>query len=157
MHASFSSTIIPNLILHYYTGAINFEECTIGAAQTSNTFNFLSGLFFIIVLVTLVLVLCIPVHCTDGNSYSIINYLIIFMFIVSITTGIGDIVYNSFYVASQVYGQFDEFQQQGQVNCSSFMYYCLFELVAIVLNHIFVEITLISLLYSWLTRDFHES
>ena len=67
--------------------------------------------------------------------------------------GIG-IVYNFFYVASQVYGQFDEF---GQVNCSSFMYYCLFELVAIVFTHIFVEIALISLLYLWLTRDFHES
>ena len=110
---------------------------------------------------TLVLVLCIPVHCTDGNSSKIsiiLYYLITFMLIVSITTGIGDIVYNSFYVASQVYGQFDELQQQGQVNCSNFMHYCLFELVAIVLNHIFVEIALISLLYSWLkvSRDFHE-
>ena len=75
------------------------------------------------------------------------------MLIVSITVDT-DIVYNSLYVISQVYGQFDEFQQQGQVNCSSFIYYCLFELVAIVLNLIFVEITLISLLYSWLTRDF---
>jgi hypothetical protein len=119
--------------------------------QTLDTFYFLSGLFFTVVFVTLVLVLCTPVHGTDGNNSKlsvILHYLIIFLLIVSIIMGIGDIMY-SFYGASQMYGLFDEFQQQGQVNCSSLVYYCLFELVAIVLNHIFVEISLISLLYMY--------
>ena len=53
-----------------------------------------------------------------------------------------DIVY-SFYIASQVYGQFDEkLFQQGQVNYSSSVYYSSFVSVVIVFNYIFIEIAL---------------
>ena len=68
--------------------------------------------------------------------------------------GIGDIVY-SFYVASQVYGQFHEFQQ-GQVNCSSSVYYSSFVSVIIVFNYIFVDIGLVVLVCLWFIYDFRD-
>ena len=66
----------------------------------------------------------------------------------SIVVGLGDIAY-SFYIASQVYGQFDEFQE-GQVNCSSSVYYSSFVLVVIVFLYISVEIGLVVLLCLWI-------
>ena len=72
--------------------------------------------------------------------------------IVCVVIGIGDIAY-SFYIASQVYGRFDEFQQ-GQVNCSSSVYYSSFVSVVIVFNYIFVEIALAVLVILWLKIDF---
>ena len=72
----------------------------------------------------------------------------------SIILCIGDIVY-SFYIASQVYGEFDEFQQ-GQVNCSSSVYYSSFVSVIIVFNYVFVVIALIALLYLWYNWFFFD-
>jgi ABC-type multidrug transport system permease subunit len=71
---------------------------------------------------------------------------------VSIIIGLGDIAY-SFYIASQVYGQFDEFQQ-GLVNCSSPTYYSSFVSVVIIFLYISVEIALVVLLCLWLILDF---
>ena len=68
---------------------------------------------------------------------------------------VGNIVY-SFYIASQVYGQFDEFQQ-GQVNCSSSVYYSSFVFGVIVCNYIFVDIGLVALVCFWFIFDFHNS
>ena len=72
----------------------------------------------------------------------------------SIIVGIGDVVY-SFYIASQVYGQFEEFQQ-GQVNCSSSVYYSSFVSVIIVFNYIFVDIGLVILVCLWFICDFRD-
>ena len=69
--------------------------------------------------------------------------------------GISAILY-SFYAAGHMYGELDEFQQQSQVNCSSYVYYCLFEIFAIVSNQILIEIGLVVFLYLWLKHDFHE-
>ena len=68
------------------------------------------------------------------------------LLIVSIIVGIGGIVY-SFYIASQVYGQFDEFQQ-GQVNCSSSTYS--------LVSFIFVNIGLVVLVCLWIIYDFRD-
>ena len=66
--------------------------------------------------------------------------------------GFCDIVY-SFYIASQVYGQFDEFQQ-GRVNCSSSVYYSSFVSVVIVFLYIYIEVGLALFLILWLKIDF---
>ena len=68
--------------------------------------------------------------------------LVIFLLVLTFILGLGDIVY-SFYIASQMYGQFDEFQQ-GQVNCSSPVYYSSFVSVFL---YVFVELGTALLLY----------
>ena len=47
---------------------------------------------------------------TEHIEPTLLHYLDAFLTIVCMVIGFGDIVY-SFYIASQVYGQFDEFQQ----------------------------------------------
>ena len=133
------------------------EECTVSEADASD--NFLSGLLFIIVFLTLLLVLCTTIkYGIDGIRRELhvgitLRYLIVFLLIVSIIMGIGDIVH-SFRVTSQVYRKLlDGFQQQGQVNCSSSTYY---SLVVVVFNYIFVEIGLLLLLCFWFIFDFHN-
>ena len=94
-------------------------------------------------------------HC-GGSSLSkeatILHYLVPILVIVSVVIGIGDTVY-SFYIASQVYGQFNEFQQD-QVSCSGPVYYLSFISVLIVFNYIFVEIALFVFAVFWLKIDF---
>ena len=115
----------------YYTGIrgfANMEECAIGAAHSLDAFNFLSGLLFAVVFLTVLIFFLIQLCFRHKN--------------------IGTSLYYSFYIASQVYGEFDEFQQ-GQVNCSSSIYYSSFVSVIIVFNYVFVVIALIVLLYLW--------
>ena len=118
-----------------------------------DAFNFISGVFFAIVFLTLV-----PVSLTLTRLLkkvgTVFYYSVAVLLIVSIVMGIGDIVY-SFYAASQVYGQFDEFQQ-GQVNCSSSVYYSSFVSVIIVFNYIFVDIGLVVLVCLWFIYDFRD-
>ena len=114
--------------------------------------NFISGLIFII---TLLLVLFIKINYSNKSDLgATLYYLITFLLIVSIIMGIGDIVH-SFHIASQVYGQlFGDFQQQSQVNCSSYVLYSLFVSVIIVFNYIFVEIGLVIILCFWFIFGF---
>ena len=99
---------------------VDIEECRIGAANSLDALNFSSGVLFIIVLLTLLLMILIflLILCTDidfgidgikKKVGTILYHLIAFLLIVSIVMDVGNIVY-SFYIASQVYGQFDEFQ-----------------------------------------------
>ena len=76
---------------------------------------------------------------------TILHYLVPILVIVSVVIVIGDAVY-SFYIASQVYGQFNEFQQ-GQVTCSGPVYYLSFVSVLIIF---FVEIALFVFTVFWL-------
>ena len=126
------------------------EECAIGAAHSLDAFNFLSGVLFAITFVTLLL-LCWSAFFQLESSISKLEktlcYSVPVLLIVSIIMGIGDIVY-SFYIASQVYDQFEEFQQ-GQVNCSSSVYYSSFVSIIIVFNYIFVDIGLVVAVCSW--------
>ena len=134
----------------YYTGIrgfANIEECAIGAAHSLDAFNFLSGLLFAVVFLTVLIFFLIQLCFRHKNIGTSLYYSIISLLIVSIILCIGDIVY-SFYIASQVYGEFDEFQQ-GQVNCSSSVYYSSFVSIIIVFNYVFVVIALIALLYLW--------
>ena len=89
---------------------------------------------------------------TTSNVATVLRYAIAFLLIVSVIMGFCDIAY-SFYIASQVYGQFDEFQQ-GQVNCSSSVYYSSFVSVVIVFLYIYVEVGLVLFLILWLEIDF---
>ena len=129
-------------------GFLNLEDCAIGALHSFDAFNFLSGVYFILVLLSIVLT---PVfYCSSfaysGNKLALtIHGLVIFLLISTVVIGLGDIVY-SFYIASQVYGQFDEFQQ-GQVNCTSPVYYTSFISVVIVFLHVVVELGLGFILY----------
>lgn len=128
-------------------GFLHLEECDIGAHHSLDTFNLLSGAYFITVLLTVVPVLYFAIKHEFGghmqsNLTSVIRNLIFFLFMVSIIVGICDIVY-SFYIASQVFGQFREFQQ-GLVKCSSLVYYSSSVSVVIVFNYIFVEICLVA-------------
>lgn len=123
------------------------EECDIGTHHGLDAFNLLSGLYFITVFLMVLLVLYFAIKHefgghTPSNLTSVIRYLIYFLFMVSIIVGICDLIY-SFYVASHVYGQFREFQQ-GQVKCSSFVYYSSFVSVVMVFNYVFVEIGLVA-------------
>ena len=150
------------------TGIRNFadiEECAIGAAHSLDALNFLSGLLFIVVLLTLLVMILIflLILCTDIDFRidgikkkvgTILYHLITFLLIVSIIMDVGNIVY-SFYIARQVYGQFDEFQQ-GQVNCSSFVYYYSFVFGVIVFNYFFVDIGLVVLVCFWFIFDFRN-
>ena len=124
---------------------MHLEKCEIGTDHSLDTFNLLSGFYFITVFLTVLLVLYFAVKHefgghTSSNLTTVIRYLIFFLFMVSVIMGFCDIIY-SFYIASQVYGQFDEFQQ-GLVNCSSPVYYSSFVSVVIVFLYIFVEIGL---------------
>ena len=124
---------------------MHLEECEIGTDHSLDTFNLLSGFYFITVFLTVLLVLYFAIkHEFGGHTSSslaiVIRYLIFFLYMISIIMGFCDIMY-SFYIANQVYGRFDEFQQ-GQVNCSSSVYYSSFVSVVIVFLHIFVEIGL---------------
>ena len=137
-------------------GFANLEECAIGGVHSLDAFNFLTGLLFVIVFLVIVLVL---IFFTTNLAFSGSNwkantayFLVAFLLIASTIIGFGDIVY-SFYTASQVYGQYDEFQQ-GLVNCSSSVYYSSFVSVVIVFLYISVEIALVVLLCLWLICDF---
>ena len=108
-------------------------------------FQFLNKNFILIwvVFVTVLVVLYFMlkhVSRTLSKESTVLHYLGAILMIVCVVIGIGDIAY-SFYIASQVYRRFDEFQQ-GQVNCSSSVYYSSFVSVVIVFNYIFVEIAL---------------
>ena len=82
---------------------------------------------------------------TLSKPANVLYYLMFILLIISIFMGFCDIVY-SFYIASQVYGQFNEFQQ-GLVNCSSSVYYSSFVSVVIVFNYPFVVFGLIAVFY----------
>ena len=125
------------------------EECAIGAAHSLDAFNFLSGVFFAIVFVTVSLVSLILLEYINSKVGTLLYHSVTVLLIVStIIMGISDTVY-SFYIASQVYGQFEQFQQ-GQVNCSSSVYYSSFVSVIIVFNYIFVSIGLVVVVCLWL-------
>ena len=98
---------------------------------------------------TIVLVLFFILRRAFNKSKvpTIVHYLITFLLVLTMIFVFGDIMY-SFYVASQVYGQFDEFQQ-GQANCSSSVYYSSFVSVILLYLYSFVEIGLAVLLYIW--------
>ena len=119
-------------------GFLNSEECAIGnlLVHSLDAFNVLSGFYFIIVFFMVSLIFHFMIkHGLGGvrsKVASVLRNLILFLFIVSIIVGFADIMYSS-YITSQVYGQFDEFQES-QVNCLSYMYYSSFVSVAIVFN-----------------------
>ena len=100
-------------------GFANLEECAIGALHSLDAFNFLTGLLFVIVFVTILLTLFVFIkyYAAESKLATVLHCAIAILLIVCIIMGFCDIAY-SFYIASQVYGQFDEFQQ-GQVNCSN--------------------------------------
>ena len=136
-------------------GFANLEECAVGAPHSLDAFNFLTGLFFIIVFLTVVTVICFMVKYFGGTTNKLstmLRYFIAFLLVVSIIIGFCDITY-SFYIASQVYGQFDGFQQ-GLVNCSSSVYYSSFVSIMIVYLYIVVEVGFAVFLFLWLKIDF---
>ena len=107
-------------------------------------------------LVVSVMIYFMVKHCggsSQSKEVAILHYLFNILVIVSVVIGIGDTVY-SFYIASQVYGQFNEFQQS-QVDCSGPVYYLSFISVLIVFNYIFVEIALFVFAVFWHKIDFH--
>ena len=124
------------------------EECTIGAAHSLDAFNFLSGVFLAVTFVTVPLASLMLIIHINRRVRTLLHHSITILLIVSIIIGISDTVY-AFYIASQVYGQFDEFQQ-GQVNCSSSVYYSSFVSVIIVFNYIYIIIGLIVAVCLWL-------
>ena len=119
--------------MHVYTGIqgfANIEECAIGAAHSLDA---LSGVLFAITYITVPFVSLILLEYINSEVATLLYRSVTVLLIVStIIMGISDTVY-SFYVASQVYGQFEEFQQ-GQVNCSSSVYYSSFVSIIIVFN-----------------------
>ena len=161
--------IISIMFLLHNTGIQGFsdiEEYIIGAAHGLDTLNFLSEVLFIFVLLTLwlmilifVLVLCTDIDFDiDGIKKKVgtlLYTLIAFLLIVSIIMDVGNIVY-SFYIASQVYEKFDKFQQ-GQVNCTSSVYYSPFVFGIFFFNYIFVDIGLVLLVCFWFIFDFRNS
>ena len=123
-----------------------------------DTFNFLTGLLFVIVFLTVLVGLYFIIKhviggSTNKNEATIVHRLVVFLLIVSVIIGFGDIVY-SFYIASQVYGQFDEFQK-GQINCSSPVYYSSFVSVVIVFLYTFIEFALAILLCLSVAVDYN--
>ena len=136
-------------------GFLNLEECAIGAVHSLDAFLFLTGLFFITVFLIVSLIVYFMIkHCGGAESQeaTVLHYLVPILVIMSVVVGIGDTLY-SFYIASQVYGQFNELQR-GQVSCSSPVYYLSFVSVMIVFNYIFVEIALVVFIVFWLKIDF---
>ena len=101
-----------------------------------------------LVVVALVPIFVFKIAYTGNKLTMIIYRLITFLLILTMIVGIADIAY-SFYIASQVYGQLDEFQQ-GHVNCSSPVYYSSFVSAVIAHLYIIVEIGLAVILYVWL-------
>ena len=128
-------------------GPANIDKCAIGAAHSLQTYNFLSEVFFVVVFLTLLLVVLILTRLLKQVG-TLLYHSVTVLLIVSIVMGIGDIVY-SLYVASQVYRQFDEFQQ-GQINCSSSVYYSSF------VAGIFADIGLVVLVCLWIICDFRD-
>ena len=128
-------------------GLTNLEECAIGALHSLDAFNLLTGVLFVLVFVTVIVLISgiILRMCYGGRRP--IYHLVTTLLILTMCFCFGDIVY-SFYIASQVYGQFNEFKQ-GQVNCSSPVYYSSFVSVVIVHLYIIVEIGLALLVYAW--------
>ena len=101
------------------------------------------------------MIVCFVTKYIGGTSSKLataLRYIIAILLIVSTIVGLCDIIY-SFYIASQVYGQYDEFKQ-GQVNCSSSVYYSSFVSVIIVFLYIYVEAGLAIFLIIWLKIDF---
>ena len=136
-------------------GFASLEECAVGAPHSLDAFNFLTGLFFVIVFLTVVMVICFMLKYLGGTTNklsTVLRYLIAFLLVVSIIMGLCDFTY-SFYIASQVYGQFDEFQL-GLVNCSSPVYYSSFVSIVIVYLYIIVEVGFAVFLFMWLKIDF---
>jgi hypothetical protein len=121
------------------------EECEISAAHSLDALNLLSGLFFVVIFLTVSLIVHFMIRYGLGGVRnklaSLLRYVIILLFIVSIIMGIGDAAY-SVYIANQVYGKHHEEFLQGQINCSNFVYYSSFVSVVIAFNYIFVEIGL---------------
>ena len=128
---------------------MNTEECTIGVVHSLDALNLVSGVFFIIMFLTVSLIVHFMIkHGLGGvrnKLASVLRYLILFLFIVGMIMGIGDAAY-SVYIASQVYGKYHDEFQQGQVNCSSLAYYSSFVSVVVVFNYCFVEINLATFL-----------
>ena len=133
-------------------GILHLEECDIGAHHSLDTFNLLSGAYFITILLTVLPVLYFAIkhefggHSQSNSVTSVIRQLIFFLFMVSMIVGICDLGY-SFYIASQVFGQFREFQQ-GLVKCSSLVYYSSSFSAVMVFNYIFVEICLVAEMFN---------
>ena len=132
------------------------EECAIGVLHSLDAFLFLTGLYFIAVFAIVPPVIYFAVkHCggsSESKEAAILYYLVPILVIISVVIGIGVTGY-LFYIASQVYGQFNGFQQ-GQVTCSGAVYYLSFVSVIIVYNYIFVEIVLVVFAVFWLKIDF---
>ena len=128
-------------------GLTNFEECAIGASHSLDAFNLLTGVLFALVFVTVVVLVSAVMFRLYYGGRRPTYHLVTMLLILTMCFCFGDIVY-SFYIASQVYGQFDEFKQ-GQVNCSSPVYYSSFVSVITVHLYIIVEIGLAVLLYVW--------
>ena len=131
-------------------GLLDLEECAIGALHSLDAFNLLTGLLFLLVFVAVVIFTSAFIYelCYGGKRKPT-HHLITSLLILAMYFCVCDIAY-SFYIANQVYGQYDEFQQ-GQVNCSSPVYYSSFVSVVIVHLYVIVEIGLGFLLYWWWT------
>ena len=131
-------------------GLLNLEECDIGALHSLDAFNLLTGILFLFVFVAVVvLTLGITFKLCYGGKRRPTHRLVTMLLILAMLFCFGDIAY-SFYIASRVYGQYVEFQQ-GQVNCSSPVYYSSFVSVVIVHLYVFVEIGVVYLLHWWWT------
>ena len=136
-------------------GFANLEECAIGALHALDAFNFFTGLLFATVFAVVLVILFYMIKYLGGTTSTLSKVLrpvIGVLLVVSIIMGFCDIAY-SFYIASQVYGQYDEFQE-GQVNCSSSVYYSSFVSVVMVFLYIYVEVGLAIFLFLWLKIDF---
>ena len=129
-------------------GLMNLEECAIGALHSLDAFNFLTGILFLLVFVAVIALTSVFIFelCYGGRKKTA-YHLVTVLLILAMYFCFGDIVY-SIYIATQVYGQFDEFRQ-GQVNCSSPVYYSSFVSVVIVHLYVIVEIGLALLFYWW--------
>ena len=126
------------------------EECEISAAHSLDAVNLLSGFFFVIMFSTVSFVVHFMIRFGLGGVTnklaSVLRYLILSLFAVGIVMGIGDAAYSA-YIASQVYGKYHNEFQQGQMNCSSLVYYSSFVSVVLAFNYMFVEIVLAIFLY----------
>ena len=111
-------------------------------------------MLFAITFITVPFVSLILLEYINSEVATLLYRSVTVLLIVNVIMGISNTVY-SFYVASQVYGQFEEFQQ-GQVNCSSSVYYSSFVSVIIVFNYIFVDIGLVILVCLWFICDFRD-
>ena len=119
-------------------GFMSSEECEISAAHSLDAVNLLSGFFFVIMFLTVSLIVHFMIRYGLGGVTnklaSVLRYLILSLFTMGIVMGIGDAA-NSAYIASQVYGKYHNEFQQGQVNCSSLVYYSSFVSVVLAFNY----------------------